>query len=189
MRLFNLTLPKLILILVTSSLFSTSSLVGDEVLTIGSKAPSIDVEHWLSNGNGKFPVVKKFQTGKVYVVEFWATWCGPCVASMPHISKLQNKFSDQGVQIISVSEEDLETVEEFLKKNVTHADYRRCLLSNNRADQQQRAAFQTIRSTKHQIKSLEINKVGLCSFDNKRYLVDAVNSLSYGHYKIAELKS
>ena len=77
----------------------------------------------------------------------------------------------------------------FLKKNVTHADYRRCLLSDNREDQQQRAAFQTIRSSKHQIHSLEINKVGLCSFDNKRFLLDAVNSLSYGHYKIAELKS
>ena len=131
MRFFNLTLPKLILILVTSSLVSTSSLVGDEVLTIGSKAPSIDVEHWLSNGDGKFPVVKEFQTGKVYVVEFWATWCGPCVASMPHISKLQSEFADQGVQIISVSEEDLETVEEFLKKNVTGQDQTFSQLTNN----------------------------------------------------------
>ena len=77
----------------------------------------------------------------------------------------------------------------FLKNNVTHAHYRRCLLSDDRVDQQQRAAFQTIRSNKHQVQSLEINKVGLCCYDNKRYLLDKVNSLSYGHYKIAELKS
>ena len=41
----------------------------------------------------------------------------------------------------------------------------------------------------HQVHSLEINKVGLCCYDNKRYLLDKVNSLSYGHYKIGELKS
>jgi hypothetical protein len=75
----------------------------------------------------------------------------------------------------------------FLKYNVTHADYRRCLLSSERADQQQHAAFQTIRSDKHQIRSLEISKVGLCAFDNKRHLLDdGITSYSYGHYKIAE---
>jgi hypothetical protein len=75
----------------------------------------------------------------------------------------------------------------FLKNNVTHADYRRCLLSSERADQQQHAAFQTIRSDKHSISSLEIRKVGLCAFDNKRHLLDdGITSYSYGHYKIAE---
>jgi len=47
------------------------------MLTIGSKAPSIDVEHWVSDGNGKFKPVTEFEADKVYVVEFWATWCGP----------------------------------------------------------------------------------------------------------------
>jgi thiol-disulfide isomerase/thioredoxin len=85
-------------------------------LTIGSKAPAIDVEHWISDGRGKFKPVTKFEPGKVYVVEFWATWCGPCVASMPHLSELQTKWASKGVQIISISNEDLETVEEFLKR-------------------------------------------------------------------------
>ena len=49
------------------------------------------------------------------------------------------------------------------------------------------AAFQTIRSDKHSISSLEIRKVGLCAFDNKRHLLgDGITSYSYGHYKIAE---
>ena len=75
----------------------------------------------------------------------------------------------------------------FLKNNVTHADYRRCLLSSERADQQQRAAFQTIRSNKHQVQSLEINKVGLCAYDNKRHLLaDGITSYSYGHHRITE---
>jgi len=85
-------------------------------LTIGSKAPAIDVEHWVSNGRGKFKPVKEFEPGKVYVVEFWATWCGPCVASMPHLAELQTKWGSKGVQIISISDEDLETVNGFLKR-------------------------------------------------------------------------
>lgn len=90
-------------------------------LTIGSKAPSIDVEHWVSDGNGKFKPVTEFEADKVYVVEFWATWCGPCVASMPHLAETQNKFLGKGVQIISISDEDLETVNEFLERPVRGA--------------------------------------------------------------------
>ncbi len=93
-----------------------------EMLTIGSPAPPLDIEHWVQDGNGKFTAVTGFEDGKVYMVEFWATWCGPCVASMPHISKLQDEYAGQGLQIISVSDEDLETVEEFLEREVRGED-------------------------------------------------------------------
>ena len=89
-----------------------------ETLTIGSKAPALNVEHWVSDGNGTFKPVTEFAQGKVYVVEFWATWCGPCISSMPHLAETQTKYADKGVQIVSISDEDLETVEGFLEKPV-----------------------------------------------------------------------
>jgi len=96
---------------------------GDEpALTIGSTAPEIDIEHWVSDNDGAFEHVTELKSGKVYVIEFWATWCGPCIASMPHLSEIQEKFADQGVQIISVSDEKLEQVESFLEKNVRGKD-------------------------------------------------------------------
>ena len=96
--------------------------VNAQELHIGDLAPKLDVEHWVSNGNDKFDEVNEFEDGKVYVVEFWATWCGPCIASMPHLSELQEKYAESGVQIISVSDEDLETVEDFLEGDVRGGD-------------------------------------------------------------------
>ena len=78
-------------------------------LTIGDTAPPIDIAHWI-----KGKKIDEFETGKVYVVEFWATWCGPCIRSMPHLSELQKKYTDYDVKFIGVSDEDLQTVVSFL---------------------------------------------------------------------------
>ena len=44
--------------------------------------------------------------GKVVLLDFWATWCEPCREEIPHFVELQNKFGDQGLQIIGVSMDD-----------------------------------------------------------------------------------
>lgn len=109
----------LVLALSFAGFCSTQCTVAEEeLLTIGSKAPSIDVEHWVSQGNGRFDKVTSFEPGKVYVIEFWATWCGPCIASMPHLAELQERFADKGVQLVSISDEDLDTVQSFLDRPV-----------------------------------------------------------------------
>lgn len=92
--------------------------LGADLLTIGSPAPALNIEHWVQNGKGKFKPVTKFAADKVYVIEFWATWCGPCIQSMPHLAQLQTEYADKGVQLISISDEDLETVEKFLERPV-----------------------------------------------------------------------
>ena len=78
-------------------------------ITIGDTAPSIDISNWI-----KGEKVEKFEDGKVYIVEFWATWCGPCKVSMPHLSEAQAQYKDYGVTFIGISDEPLETVTKWL---------------------------------------------------------------------------
>jgi thiol-disulfide isomerase/thioredoxin len=54
--------------------------------------------------------------GKVVVLEFWATWCSPCVASLPHINQLVESLDPSKFQFISIDDEDLKDVQTFLTK-------------------------------------------------------------------------
>jgi uncharacterized protein (TIGR03435 family) len=55
-------------------------------------------------------------TGKVVILEFWATWCGPCVLAIPHMNALADKFKDQPVQFVAITSEDEHTVKSFLDR-------------------------------------------------------------------------
>jgi len=90
----------------------------DITFKIGDQAPLVEPLTWL-RGN---PVVT-FDTGRVYVLEFWATWCPPCITTIPHLSALQRKHQNS-LTIIGINAEGLlgfeakvDTVREFMKKH------------------------------------------------------------------------
>lgn len=83
-------------------------------LRVGSVAPAISLERLLQappETAGNWDSLK----GKVVVLEFWATWCGPCVAAISHLNELADQLKDKPIQFISITDEDSETVESFLK--------------------------------------------------------------------------
>lgn len=95
-----------------------------KVLTIGDVAPAIKVEKYL-----KGDPISEFKKGHVYVVEFWATWCGPCIRAFPHVSELQEKYKDQ-VTVVGVNiwerqyNEELNTkISDFMKKHGDNMRY------------------------------------------------------------------
>lgn len=67
-----------------------------------------------------------------------------------------------------------------VRKNIKHASYKSVLENLN----SQNVDMKMFRTREHDIFTVKINKVGLSSYDNKRYLIDPVNSYAYGHYKI-----
>ncbi|MBX3096024.1 MAG: TlpA family protein disulfide reductase [Fimbriimonadaceae bacterium] len=78
----------------------------------GKAAPKIEVETWFS---GEAPNL----TNKVILLDFWATWCGPCRATIPELNEWQEKFKDDLV-IIGLSNEKPETISEFMKSTEMH---------------------------------------------------------------------
>ena len=82
-------------------------------LKVGDPAPKLSIAEWIK-GSPVDPT--KGKPEEIFVVEFWATWCAPCRASIPHMSELQGHFRSRGVTFIGISNEDQKTVEKFLKK-------------------------------------------------------------------------
>ncbi|MGC4014716.1 MAG: TlpA disulfide reductase family protein [Luteolibacter sp.] len=68
---------------------------------------------WL---HGKPPVT--WEPGKVYFIECWATWCGPCVAAIPHMNDLHTRYEKKGLHVIGldVLEDDISKVSAFVNK-------------------------------------------------------------------------
>ncbi len=108
---FRLAFPAALLLAALAHAQDGDAPAAAKTLTVGSPAPTPDVETFV---RGQQP--EWFLKDKTYVIEFWATWCGPCRTSMPHLSDLAEKYKDKGVIVVGISDEQVETVKNFLDK-------------------------------------------------------------------------
>jgi len=90
-------------------------------LFVGDPAPPFRVERFL-RGEPCTSLAK----GRVYVIEFWTAWCGPCLAGMPHLDALQRELGPRGLTVIGVAPRpdawghDLPAIEALLKRKSAH---------------------------------------------------------------------
>ncbi len=67
------------------------------LLAVGATVPDFRAEGW-----GGAPVHPADYKGKILILDFWATWCGPCQKSMPHIERVYNAVKDKNVAVLAV---------------------------------------------------------------------------------------
>lgn len=82
-----------------SSLLSLKSRVASALShkrLIGTAAPEIDAEHFVEMQ----PVSMSDLKGKVVLIDFWAVWCGPCIATFPHLIEWHEKYASKGLVIL-----------------------------------------------------------------------------------------
>lgn len=81
--------------------------------TVGAEAPAVTAAEWLNTPDGKSPLGAATE-GKVVMLEFWGTWCGPCVRAMPHVQDLHDRYGPRGLVVLGITRETAAQVKDWV---------------------------------------------------------------------------
>ena len=84
---------------------SASPKGGAEMLTCPADAKQANLNFTMKDHAGKDVTLSAFK-GKVLLIDFWATWCGPCKVEIPHFVEFQEQYGKSGLQIVGISVDD-----------------------------------------------------------------------------------
>ena len=123
---FTQMLPSLA---IASAVFVASAAQAQTTLKVGSAAPPLTVAEWVQGD------VTGLESGKVHLVEFWATWCGPCKKAIPHLDGLHDKYVGKGLVVVGVSNEKPEVVKPFVQGRGSGMSYPVAIDQNDQTTQ------------------------------------------------------
>ena len=111
----NKMLTAIVVMILTSGLLITGCTAGSEPSTavIGQAAPNFE----LQNLDGQSVSLNDLK-GKPVLINFWATWCGPCVSEMPYIQEIYDEWSGKGLIVLAINIGDSSSeAEQFLQNH------------------------------------------------------------------------
>lgn len=93
----------------------------EPTLHVGVEAPPITVDEWIRGEQ-----IDRFEEGRIYVLDFWATWCGPCTRAIPHLTAVQKKHEKDDVHVVGIAiwQPDPGDVAPFVEKQGERLSYR-----------------------------------------------------------------
>lgn len=110
-RIFNyLSASVFITIILATS--QASAQTNPTAITLGDKRPGFE----LRDLNGDYRHISEWD-GKLIVLNFWATWCPPCLHEIPIFSSLHNELKSQGVQFLGIAADKPRDINRFIKEN------------------------------------------------------------------------
>lgn len=164
-------------------------------LYVGDDAPPLKIEKWLKNGSS----IELFEKGKVYVIDLWATWCVPCLASMPHLSKLQEEYKTKGLEIIGITSEDpygntLQNIQNLLQKKDSLIGYAMALVPVSKNKDSLQGIFvhpwMQAAGTMNMPTAFIVDRNGKLAYIGDPYAMEkTLEDVINGHYDLTQLRN